>query len=279
MNAFNCCHCSLRLTFSVPADVEDSACYWMLNTVFPAMLKWLRFIDPKRVVRKTNGLLELEAYSIRYRRLKETYGRQLVENWTERTDPKKFVYEDCGIATYLLELWRSRGCTPKKFADLGCGNGLLVHLLNKEGVNGIGIDIRKRQLWSEELRETVLIEAVIDPSKVHNAVPDDVDYLIGNHTDELTPWMPIMAARRRCNFFVLPCCPFNFSGKYVARTGDTGSQYDSFLRYVREVRICTRLGYLVEEDRLSIPSTKRVILIYAVVSCQVVKTRISSMTL
>ncbi|ETN79738.1 hypothetical protein NECAME_02561 [Necator americanus] len=89
-----------------------------------------------------------------------------------------------------------------------------------------------------------------------NCIPADVDYLIGNHTDELTPWIPIIAARRKCNFFVLPCCPFNFHGKYVARRGDNGSQYDSFLRFVREV--CVRLGFIVEEDRLSIPSTKRV---------------------
>ncbi|KHJ83412.1 hypothetical protein OESDEN_16891, partial [Oesophagostomum dentatum] len=53
----------------------------------------------------------------------------------------------------------------------------------------------------------------------------------------------------------LPCCPFNFHGKYVARSGDTGSQYDSFLKFVKEVAV--RLGYIVEEDRLSIPSTKR----------------------
>ncbi|PIO74629.1 hypothetical protein TELCIR_03354 [Teladorsagia circumcincta] len=64
-----------------------------------------------------------------------------------------------------------------------------------------------------------------------------------------------MAARMNCDFFVLPCCPFNFNGKYVARPGDSGSQYDSFLRFVREV--CSRLGFIVEEDRLSIPSTKR----------------------
>ncbi|KAE9417095.1 hypothetical protein Angca_006461, partial [Angiostrongylus cantonensis] len=89
-----------------------------------------------------------------------------------------------------------------------------------------------------------------------NPLLDGVDYLIGNHTDELTPWIPLVAARRKCGFFVLPCCPFNFHGKYIPRPGDTGSQYDSFLRFLRE--ICTRLGFIVEEDRLSIPSTKRV---------------------
>ncbi|PIO56050.1 hypothetical protein TELCIR_22556, partial [Teladorsagia circumcincta] len=150
------CLFSLRLTLAVPMSIPDSECQWLLNNMFPAVFKWLRFIDPKKVT------------------------------WTERTDPNKFVYEDCGIAAYLLEFWRKRGRTPKKFADLGCGNGLLVHLLNKEGVEGVGIDIRKRKIWSEQLAGTSLIEAVVDPSKV-----------------------------------------------------------------------CLRLGFFVEEDRLSIPSTKR----------------------
>ncbi|VDL71301.1 unnamed protein product [Nippostrongylus brasiliensis] len=246
---------SLRLVIAVPANVPDSECRWISTKMFPALLKWLRFIDPKKVVRKTNSLVDLEEYSKRYQRLKENFGRQLVEKWTERTDPKKFVFEDCGIATYLLELWRKRCFTPNKFADLGCGNGLLVYLLNKEGVNGVGIDLRKRKIWSEQLSDTNLIEAAVDPSKESTCVPDDVDFLIGNHTDELTPWIPVMAARRHCGFFVLPCCPFNFHGKYVSRPGDTGSQYDSFLKFVREV--CQRLGFVVEEDRLSIPSTKR----------------------
>ncbi|KAE9417096.1 hypothetical protein Angca_006462, partial [Angiostrongylus cantonensis] len=105
-------------------------------------------------------------YIVHYNMMKEKYGRQLVKNWTEKTDPKKFVYEDCGIATYLLEFWRIRECTPRKFVDMGCGNGLLVHLLNKEGVNGIGIDIRSRKIWANQLNDTTLIEAVFDPAQV-----------------------------------------------------------------------------------------------------------------
>lgn len=31
--------------------------------------------------------------------------------------------------------------------DLGCGNGLLVYILAKEGHPGVGIDVRKRQIW------------------------------------------------------------------------------------------------------------------------------------
>ena len=34
--------------------------------------------------------------------MKNSIGRQLAEQWTEQTDPQKFVFEDCGIVSYLL---------------------------------------------------------------------------------------------------------------------------------------------------------------------------------
>jgi tRNASer (uridine44-2'-O)-methyltransferase len=72
--------------------------------------------------------------------------------WPENTDPLKHVYEDVAIATYLLLLWEQerlqRGTDAyQTFVDLGCGNGLLVHILNSEGHQGIGLDVRKRKLW------------------------------------------------------------------------------------------------------------------------------------
>jgi tRNASer (uridine44-2'-O)-methyltransferase len=52
------------------------------------------------------------------------------------------------IATYILLLWEKDEVPQKKtFVDLGCGNGLLVYILTKEGHNGVGIDVRKRQIW------------------------------------------------------------------------------------------------------------------------------------
>lgn len=64
--------------------------------------------------------------------------------WPETTDPLKFVYEDIAIAAYLLMFW---GNKPQKFVDLGCGNGLLVHILNSEGHHGIGYDLKSRKIW------------------------------------------------------------------------------------------------------------------------------------
>lgn len=43
----------------------------------------------------------------------------------------------------------------------------------------------------------------------------EYDWLIGNHSDELTPWLPVMAARSsfKTRFFVLPCCAHDFNQK------------------------------------------------------------------
>lgn len=55
------------------------------------------------------------------------------------------MYEDIAIASYILLLWGEK--KPVSYVDLGCGNGLLVHILNSEGHNGIGIDLRRRKIW------------------------------------------------------------------------------------------------------------------------------------
>lgn len=88
----------------------------------------------------------------------------------------------------------------------------------------------------------------------------DTDWLIGNHSDELTPWIPVIAARSSysCRYFVLPCCFFDFHGKY-SRKQSKKTQYREYLDFVAEVgSVC---GFHVEEDCLRIPSTKRVCLI------------------
>lgn len=81
--------------------------------------------------------------------------------------------------------------------------------------------------------------------------------LIGNHPDELTPWIPVMAARSspRCKFLLLPCCFFGFEGKFQAWTSLEGGRYRNYLDWVRTiVELC---GFLPEEDCLRIPSTKK----------------------
>lgn len=85
----------------------------------------------------------------------------------------------------------------------------------------------------------------------------DVDWIIGNHSDELTPWIPVMAAKSsyKTNFFLLPCCHFEFNGCKYARTKSNHSCYEEYMDYID--KICQICGFIFERDRLKIPSTKR----------------------
>lgn len=92
----------------------------------------------QRGFKSTLSLIPIGKYSQVYQELKAKY-KDMVKVWPEVTDPKKFVYEDVAIAAYLLILWEEeravRGETARQsFVDLGCGNGLLVHILSSEGV-------------------------------------------------------------------------------------------------------------------------------------------------
>ena len=105
-----------------------------------------------------------------YSRLKTKYARDIIEGWVEATDPGKHVFEDLSIAAFLIELWADmyRETDFPGFVDIGCGNGLLVHILLEEGYPGWGFDARKRKSWAtyglkaqEKLKELVLIPSII----------------------------------------------------------------------------------------------------------------------
>ena len=58
-----------------------------------------------------------------------------------------------------------------------------------------------------------------------------------------------------CNFFLLPCCPWDFTAKFSTKKSGM-SVYQNYLNYVTDViDVC---GFCVEKDTLRIPSTKRV---------------------
>ncbi|CAI8049009.1 Probable tRNA (uracil-O(2)-)-methyltransferase, partial [Geodia barretti] len=160
----------------------------------------------------------------------------------------------------LQLLWdkerEERGLTKKQtFVDLGCGNGLLVYLLTSEGYTGKGIDLRRRKIWGYYGDRANLEVCSLTPSDL--TVFPQFDWLIGNHSDELTPWIPLMAARSsyQTRYFVLPCCPHDFDSKF-RRPNTTKSQYSSYLDYIR--LIGETVGFRVQEDTLRIPSSKRV---------------------
>ena len=75
-----------------------------------------------------------------------------------------------------------------------------------------------------------LRESVVDPNAEGFGLPPNVDFLIGNHSDELTPWIPVMATRLNCNFMVIPCCPFGFYAKY--NTKDKAEGQKGRMRFV-----------------------------------------------
>lgn len=191
-----------------------------------------------------------------YAYLKGKYAKRLIEGWVEQTPPGKHVFEDLGISAFLIELWvlmygegegEQRRCTAKEkfpgFVDIGCGNGLLVHILNEEGWEGWGFDARKRKTWDtfpaaqqEKLKEMLLIPAVLDfsPSPSTNIDAADVEdkeqrddsttppshngvfspntFIISNHADELTPWTPLLASLSQSPFIAIPCCSHDFGG-------------------------------------------------------------------
>ncbi|XP_045853502.1 probable tRNA (uracil-O(2)-)-methyltransferase isoform X2 [Meles meles] len=234
---------------------------WLGEELLARLARW-SVESKKSGFKSTLSLISIVKYSKTYQMLKEKY-KDMVKVWPEVTDPEKFVYEDVAIAAYLLILWEEeraeRGLTAKQsFVDLGCGNGLLVHILSTEGHPGKGIDVRRRKIWDMYGPQTCLEEDAITPSD--KTLFPDVDWLIGNHSDELTPWVPVIAARSSygCRFFVLPCCFFDFTGKY-SRRQSRKTQYREYLDFVTEVGLAC--GFHVEEDCLRIPSTKRVCLI------------------
>ncbi|KAF6207343.1 hypothetical protein GE061_018584 [Apolygus lucorum] len=104
-----------------------------------------------------------------------------------------------------------------------------------------------------------MLEETIVPSPSY--VFPDADWVIGNHSDELTPWIPIISllSSATTNFFLLPCCAYEFSGAKYKRANAAKSQYAEYLDYVQD--ICAECGFQVFRDRLKIPSTKRICLV------------------
>lgn len=187
-----------------------------------------------------------------YARLKAKYGKILCQGWMESTDPTKHVFEDLSIAAFLIELWKEMYEEEKfpGFVDIGCGNGLLVHLLVSEGYSGWGFDARRRKSWATwhpeaqgGLKELLLIPSVIQKThgandtvatafgdekttinqgqarnekeiqnRIHNGIFREGTFIISNHADELTPWTPILANMSKSPFMMIPCCSHNLTG-------------------------------------------------------------------
>ena len=239
-----------------------------------------------------------------YAYLKGKYAKTLIEGWVEQTPAEKHVFEDLGIAAFLIELWIDMYSTHDKkqarkesamesfpgFVDIGCGNGLLVYILNAEGWSGWGFDARRRKTWStfpasyvDKVQELLLFPAILttpsDPSSLLNAPPSHTGifpphtFIISNHADELTPWTPLLASLSDSPFIAIPCCSHDFGGtrfrspvhkKYVAEDPNaTGkeknkqpSAYAGLCSWVSH--LTESMGYKVEKEHLRIPSTRNI---------------------
>ncbi|CAG5156063.1 uncharacterized protein ALTATR162_LOCUS3966 [Alternaria atra] len=255
-----------------------------------------------------------------YAYLKGKYAKELIEGWVEQTPAEKHVFEDLGIAAFLMELWgdmyRSKNDTNRQncengdaedeegeaeqrtktaqanfpgFVDIGCGNGLLVHILNAEGWHGWGFDARRRKTWdtfppqhSQKLQEMLLVPEIIQPLSStstdsstlhHNGVFLPGTFIISNHADELTPWTPLLAYLNFSPFIAIPCCSHDFGGtrfrapvhaKHVIPDPTTTaskkpkqpSAYASLCSWV--CHLTEETEYVAEKEHLRIPSTRNI---------------------
>ncbi|KAK9448782.1 uncharacterized protein V1518DRAFT_418208 [Limtongia smithiae] len=235
------------------------------------------------------------AFQTRYVELKQKYAKKLIESWVEATDPKKHVFEDLSIAAFLLELWHASGISERPgfhFVDLGCGNGVLVYILLMEEFKGFGIEARRRKTWDTFpdsvqacLHEKVLLpyltiavdsttQISLPKDRYHDGKFTENAFLIGNHSDELTPWIPLLGRP----FIVIPCCSHALSGKkyrYPTKStvaGGTGvkspeelqrqqklSTYGALVEHVAET--AHDVGWIVKREMLRIPSTRNTAII------------------
>lgn len=86
-------------------------------------------------------------------------------------------------------------------------------------------------------------------------------FIIGNHSDELTCWIPLLGYP----FMVIPCCSHNFSGqrmRYGVRKDQNKSSNSTYAGLVDRVEyVAARVGWEIEKEMLRIPSTRNAAII------------------
>ncbi|KAJ7265456.1 hypothetical protein B0H12DRAFT_1201063 [Mycena haematopus] len=195
-------------------------------------------------------LVPREPYQDLYLVMRERF-KGLVDTWVESTDPLKHVFEDIGIATFLILLWKDtyplrpasdvppdepwRGWgRPVGFLDFGCGNGLLTHILLSCGYTGSGVDLRARTSWETYPVHTQahLHVDAFDPHVLAVGAEPTLytapgQFIIANHADELTPWTPLLATRAHASGFIsIPCCAWTFDARFERGNATMGGARD-----------------------------------------------------
>ena len=167
---------------------------------------------------------------------------------------------------------------------MSCGNGLLTHILISEGYHGHGVDVRARTSWRsypkqsqshihvEALDPTNLLDASGTPTGLQSGV-----FVIGNHADELTPWVPVLSTLCSASGYLsIPCCPWTFDSKFersshlpypspeplktfteTLNLGGDGSNSSSYSMYrIWLASLSLHCGWKIECENLRIPSTR-----------------------
>ncbi|WAR01898.1 TRM44-like protein [Mya arenaria] len=189
---------------------------WLRNQLLQKLARW-----------SEQPSLRTHVTSLRLVNVAE-YSRFIYEIWNngildkmENNHSQTLLVENGLLCLWNTERQRTGVDRKQSFADLGCGNGLLVHILMSEGV----------LLHLQTLHASLL-------------------FLRFNSRSSYT-----------CKYFVLPCCFWDFNSRFSfsRRLGpmrEENGKYRQYLDYIREVgETC---GFNVDEDTLRIPSTKRI---------------------
>uniref|UniRef100_A0AC34QDB8 tRNA (uracil-O(2)-)-methyltransferase n=1 Tax=Panagrolaimus sp. JU765 TaxID=591449 RepID=A0AC34QDB8_9BILA len=262
----------LQASFCVISPVEDSVKSVLPDWCGNFARHFAYYLDTgKRVeVDPPLRLIDQNEYYEKLMKIRESsIVKELSKKWNdyERTDKSKHLFEDVGTVAYLATMFQQMKMNQINFVDIGCGNGVNTFLLNSlfgDAIKGIGYDVKARKIWKyyEENGMTNMLKAQgIEPNwpNLEQSFPAETNFLIGLHTDEMTQWNPWFAMICRCNFFILPCCPYDFYGKFHLSKGQRGNSKWPYLDHIS--RIAKSLGYDVNIDMLKIPSQKKTAII------------------
>ena len=229
-------------------------------------------------------VVDKKIFQDQYQQLKLKYATYLKSIWVEKTDSIKHIFEDLSIAAFLICLWKRLYFDERSertwsgFVDLGCGNGVLVWILLQEGWKGFGFDARKRKSWpvlfpegyERYLRTHVLAPFAETSDGMLKATDfEDGSFLIGNHPDQLAPWIPFLGAQvKNAAFMIIPCCMYGLDAAKVNRplpevAVEPGQEpVGRYGRYVEWIQNMSHLcGWHIEREVLRIPSTRNIALI------------------
>lgn len=145
---------------------------------------------------------------------------------------------------------------------------------------GVGIDIRARTSWEhypQPTRAALKVHA-FNPIEYTDKPPAFFKagtFVIGNHADELTPWVPVVSTLYNASGYIsIPCCSWAFDKKYDRSTvgnypvpyadfvnslnlGGDGTHKSSYSMYrIWLASLSLSCGWEVECEMLRIPSTR-----------------------